>query len=37
MDEMMTAADPAKSNRVMAAMLQMKKVDLAALKQAFAD
>ena len=35
MGEMMTASDPAKSNRVMTAMLLMKKIDLAALKQAF--
>lgn len=37
MGEMMTASDPARSDRVMAAMLQMKKIDLAALKKAFAD
>ena len=35
MGEMMTAADTAKSNRVMAAMLKMKKLDIAALKHAF--
>jgi predicted 3-demethylubiquinone-9 3-methyltransferase (glyoxalase superfamily) len=34
--ELMTAADPAKSDRVMTALLTMKKLDLAALKQAFA-
>ncbi|MDB5928453.1 MAG: hypothetical protein JWR60_160 [Polaromonas sp.] len=36
MGELMTAADPEQSNRVMAAMLGMKKLDLAALKRAFA-
>lgn len=37
MGKLMTATDPARSNRVMSAMLQMKKIDLAALNQAFAD
>ena len=36
MGELMTSADPAKSNRVMSAMLKMKKIDLAALQRAFA-
>lgn len=34
--DMMTDPDPAKSNRVMAAVMQMKKIDIAALKRAFA-
>ena len=33
--EMMAASDPAKSNRVMEAMLKMKKIDLPALQRAF--
>ncbi len=36
MGELMTSADPAQSNRVMTAMLKMKKIDLAALQRAFA-
>ena len=36
MGELMTSGDAAKSDRVMAAMLKMKKLDLAALNQAFA-
>ena len=36
MGELMTASDPAKSNRVMAALLKMKKLDLAALNKAYA-
>ena len=36
MGELMTSGDAAKSDRVMAAMLNMKKLDLAALNQAFA-
>ena len=36
MAEMMTAADPAKPDRVMTAMLGMKKIDIAALQRAFA-
>ena len=33
--ELMSDPDPAKSQRVMAAMLQMKKIDIAGLKQAY--
>lgn len=36
MAEFMTAADPRKSERVMAAVLQMKKLDIAELERAFA-
>ena len=36
MGELMTASDPARSNRVMAALLKMKKLDLAALNKAYA-
>ena len=36
MGEMMTSSEAAKSDRVMAAMLKMKKLDLAALNQAYA-
>lgn len=36
MGELMTSTDPAKSDRVMSAMLKMKKIDLAALQRAFA-
>jgi len=36
MSELMTATDPRKSERVMAAMLQMKKLDIAELERAFA-
>ncbi|MDB5891354.1 MAG: hypothetical protein JWP47_2185 [Polaromonas sp.] len=35
MGEWMTASDPARSDRVMAAMLGMRKIDLAALSRAF--
>jgi predicted 3-demethylubiquinone-9 3-methyltransferase (glyoxalase superfamily) len=35
--ELMTDPDPAKSQRVMQAMLQMKKIDIAALKAAYAQ
>jgi predicted 3-demethylubiquinone-9 3-methyltransferase (glyoxalase superfamily) len=33
---MMSDPDPAKSKRVMEAMLQMKKIDIAALRRAYA-
>lgn len=33
--EMMTDPDPEKSNRVMAALLQMKKLDIAQLQRAY--
>ena len=36
MGELMTASDPTRSNRVMAALLKMKKLDLAALNKAYA-
>ena len=36
MVELMTASDPTRSNRVMAALLKMKKLDLAALNKAYA-
>jgi predicted 3-demethylubiquinone-9 3-methyltransferase (glyoxalase superfamily) len=37
MGELMASGDAGKSDRVMAAMLKMKKIDLAALNQAFAE
>lgn len=36
MGELMTSAEPGRSDRVMSAMLKMKKIDLAALQRAFA-
>jgi predicted 3-demethylubiquinone-9 3-methyltransferase (glyoxalase superfamily) len=35
LDELLNGPDPAKSQRVMAAMLQMKKIDIEALRQAY--